>query len=191
MHTFRLVTVTSDSICRGNIKLCTFQSLCINEEVLRLGSIQRINDRCIEMQKNKHGESLSHTTSELLMLNIYSRVKLLKYLISHFSEKQRHEEGVKRKRGPAKSVCPYYKASALQQMRDEILGTVQDIEQLLKLGRETHSCPYYSTRLAIPPAQVILSPSVPPVLCHITFGGCCAVSLLCFFYISEGWPEEQ
>ena len=39
-----------------NKNLCTFQNLCINEEVRRLGSIQRINDRCMEMQKNKHGE---------------------------------------------------------------------------------------------------------------------------------------
>nr|XP_019934498.1 PREDICTED: ATP-dependent DNA helicase DDX11-like isoform X3 [Paralichthys olivaceus] len=113
-----------------DIRLVTLgsrQNLCINEEVRRLGSIQRINDRCMEMQKNKH-------------------------------EKQPHEEGVKRKRGPAKSVCPYNKAMALQQMRDEVLGKVHDIEQLLKLGRETHSCPYYSTRLAIPPAQLVVLP---------------------------------
>uniref|UniRef100_A0A4W6DAL7 DEAD/H (Asp-Glu-Ala-Asp/His) box helicase 11 n=1 Tax=Lates calcarifer TaxID=8187 RepID=A0A4W6DAL7_LATCA len=109
------------------VTLGSRQNLCINEEVRRLGSIQRINDRCMEMQKNKH-------------------------------EKQHHEEGVKRKRGPAKSVCPYNKALALQQMRDEVLGTVHDIEQLLKLGRETHSCPYYATRLAIPPAQLVVLP---------------------------------
>ncbi|XP_070827706.1 ATP-dependent DNA helicase DDX11 [Chaetodon trifascialis] len=109
------------------VTLGSRQNLCINEEVRRLGSIQRINDRCMEMQKNKH-------------------------------EKQHHEEGIKRKRGPAKTVCPYYKASALQQMRDDILGTVHDIEQLLKLGRDTHSCPYYSTRLAIPPAQLVVLP---------------------------------
>ncbi|XP_074533636.1 ATP-dependent DNA helicase DDX11 [Halichoeres trimaculatus] len=103
------------------------QNLCINEEVRRLGSVQRINDRCMEMQKNKH-------------------------------EKQHHEEGVKRKRSAAKSVCPYYKASVMQQMRDDILGSVHDIEQLLKLGKETRSCPYYSTRLAIPPAQLVVLP---------------------------------
>lgn len=87
----------------------------------------------------------------------FSRESLF-HLSFHFVEKHHHEEGVKRKRGPAKSVCPYYKASALQQMRDVVLGAVHDIEQLLKLGRETHSCPYYSTRLAIPPAQVTESP---------------------------------
>ncbi|KAF1386658.1 hypothetical protein PFLUV_G00097160 [Perca fluviatilis] len=109
------------------VTLGSRQNLCVNEEVRRLGSIQRINDRCIEMQKNKH-------------------------------EKPHHEEGVKRKRGQAKSVCPYYKASALQQMRDDVLGTVHDIEQMLKLGRETHSCPYYATRLAVPSAQLVVLP---------------------------------
>uniref|UniRef100_A0A7N8Y6B8 DEAD/H (Asp-Glu-Ala-Asp/His) box helicase 11 n=1 Tax=Mastacembelus armatus TaxID=205130 RepID=A0A7N8Y6B8_9TELE len=109
------------------VTLGSRQNLCINEEVRRLGSIQRINDRCMEMQKNKH-------------------------------EKPHPEEGVKRKRGPAKTACPYNKVSALQQMRDEVLGTVHDIEQLLKLGKETHSCPYYATRLAIPPAQLVVLP---------------------------------
>ncbi|XP_062276956.1 ATP-dependent DNA helicase DDX11 [Scomber scombrus] len=109
------------------VTLGSRQNLCVNEEVQRLGSIQRINDRCMEMQKNKH-------------------------------EKQHHEEGVKRKRGHAKAVCPYNKASALQQMRDDVLGTVHDIEQLLKLGREKHSCPYYASRLAIPPAQLVVLP---------------------------------
>ncbi|XP_075945141.1 ATP-dependent DNA helicase DDX11 [Anarhichas minor] len=109
------------------VTLGSRQNLCINEEVRRLGSSQRINDRCMEMQKNKH-------------------------------EKPQHDEGAKRKRGPAKSVCPYKKASALQQMRDGVLGTVHDIEQMLKLGRETHSCPYYATRLAVPPAQLVVLP---------------------------------
>ncbi|XP_037623879.1 ATP-dependent DNA helicase DDX11 [Sebastes umbrosus] len=109
------------------VTLGSRQNLCVNEEVRRLGSIQRINDRCLEMQKNKH-------------------------------EKPHHEEGVKRKRDPAKSVCPYYKASAMQQMRDDILGTVHDIEQMLKLGRETHACPYYATRLAVPAAQLVVLP---------------------------------
>ncbi|XP_034541950.1 ATP-dependent DNA helicase DDX11 isoform X1 [Notolabrus celidotus] len=109
------------------VTLGSRQNLCINEEVRRLGSIQRINDRCLEMQKNKH-------------------------------EKQNNEEGVKRKRNAAKTVCPYKKASVMQQMRDDILGSVHDIEQLLKLGKETHSCPYYSTRLAVPPAQLVVLP---------------------------------
>ncbi|XP_034032472.1 ATP-dependent DNA helicase DDX11 [Thalassophryne amazonica] len=109
------------------VTLGSRQNLCIHEDVRHLGSIQRINDRCLEMQKNKH-------------------------------EKQHQEEDVKRKRGPTKAVCPYYKVSALQQMRDEVLGTVHDIERLLKLGQETHACPYYATRLAVPPAQLVVLP---------------------------------
>ncbi|KAM8861761.1 ATP-dependent DNA helicase DDX11 isoform 2-T2 [Synchiropus picturatus] len=109
------------------VTLGSRQNLCINEEVRRLGSIHRINDRCMEMQKNKH-------------------------------EKQNQDEGVKRKRGPAKSVCPFNKATVLQHMRDDILGAVHDIEHLLKLGKETHSCPYYASRLAVPPAQLVVLP---------------------------------
>lgn len=33
-----------------------FQNLCINPEVVRLGNVQMMNDRCLEMQKNKHGQ---------------------------------------------------------------------------------------------------------------------------------------
>ena len=70
------------------------------------------------------------------------------------AEKPQQEEGSKRKRGPAKAVCPFAGATALQTLRDEVLGAVSDIEQLVTLGRKTHACPYYATRLAIPPSQV-------------------------------------
>lgn len=163
------------------------QNLCINEEVLRLGSIQRINDRCMEMQKNKHGER--HFCGRIALLTEiiltsgfidFSRESLF-HLSFHFVEKHHHEEGIKRKRGPAKSVCPYYKASALQQMRDVVLGAVHDIEQLLKLGRETHSCPYYATRLAIPPAQVTES------ICQQKLLGYCISPTRSGFHLMSLW----
>ncbi|XP_033824285.1 ATP-dependent DNA helicase DDX11 [Periophthalmus magnuspinnatus] len=109
------------------VTLGSRQNLCINEDVKNLGSNQRINDRCLEMQKNKH-------------------------------EKSDPEDGAKRRRGPAKAVCPFNKVSAQLQMRDDILGSVHDIEQLLRLGRELHSCPYYATRLSVPPAQLVVLP---------------------------------
>ena len=31
---------------------------------------------------------------------------------------------------------------------------IKDIEQLVSIGEELRACPYYGTRLAIPPAQV-------------------------------------
>ncbi|NXQ59139.1 DDX11 helicase, partial [Anthoscopus minutus] len=42
----RLVSLGSRQARAGN--------LCVNEEVRRLGALQLINDRCMEMQKNKH-----------------------------------------------------------------------------------------------------------------------------------------
>ncbi|NWX35340.1 DDX11 helicase, partial [Notiomystis cincta] len=36
------------------VSLGSRQNLCVNEEVRRLGALQLINDRCVEMQKNKH-----------------------------------------------------------------------------------------------------------------------------------------
>ena len=76
------------------------------------------------------------------------------YFLPTPAEKQQQEEGAKRKRGPAKAVCPYMGASVLQTLRNEVLGAVSDIEQLVTLGRKTHACPYYATRLTIPPSQV-------------------------------------
>lgn len=31
------------------------QNLCVNGDVRKLGSVQLINDRCVEMQRSKHG----------------------------------------------------------------------------------------------------------------------------------------
>ncbi|NWU94568.1 DDX11 helicase, partial [Upupa epops] len=45
------------------VSLGSRQNLCVNEEVRRLGAVQLINDRCMEMQKNKH-EKKSHEESE-------------------------------------------------------------------------------------------------------------------------------
>lgn len=39
-------------------------------------------------------------------------------------------------------------------LRDHILATPRDIEDLLELGKELGTCPYYGSRRAIPQAQV-------------------------------------
>uniref|UniRef100_A0A671KL39 ATP-dependent DNA helicase DDX11 n=1 Tax=Sinocyclocheilus anshuiensis TaxID=1608454 RepID=A0A671KL39_9TELE len=107
------------------VNLGSRQNLCINPEVIRLGNVQMMNDRCLEMQKNKHG--------------------------------QKHSE-MKRRRGVAKATCPFSGFESLMAMRDEVLVKVRDVEQLLQHGRETNTCPYYSTRMAIPAAQVVVLP---------------------------------
>uniref|UniRef100_A0A8C1LZX5 Helicase ATP-binding domain-containing protein n=1 Tax=Cyprinus carpio TaxID=7962 RepID=A0A8C1LZX5_CYPCA len=108
------------------VNLGSRQNLCINPEVVRLGNVQMMNDRCLEMQKNKHEKASDSET--------------------------------KRRRGVAKATCPFSGFENLMAMRDEVLVKVRDVEQLLQHGRETHTCPYYSTRMAIPAAQVVVLP---------------------------------
>ncbi|XP_066541762.1 ATP-dependent DNA helicase DDX11 isoform X2 [Hoplias malabaricus] len=110
------------------VNLGSRQNMCVNPDVARLGSLQLINDRCMELQKNKHDKQ-SKSDSE-----------------------------PKRRRGVAKATCPYSGYEKLMAMRDEVLVKVRDIEQLLQHGRDTHTCPYYSTRIAIPAAQLVVLP---------------------------------
>lgn len=64
----------------------------------------------------------------------------------------------KRRRGAVKATCAFSGYEKMMMMRDEVLASVRDIEQLVQHGRDTHTCPYYSTRLAIPAAQVHTHP---------------------------------
>ncbi|KAL2093534.1 hypothetical protein ACEWY4_010846 [Coilia grayii] len=110
------------------VSLGSRQNLCINPEVVRLGSSHLINDRCMELQKNKHAKA------------------------------EKAEGEVKRRRGVVKATCPFSGFEKLMTMRDEVLVEVRDIEQLVNMGRKTHTCPYYGTRKAIPAAQLVVLP---------------------------------
>uniref|UniRef100_A0A452GH71 ATP-dependent DNA helicase DDX11 n=1 Tax=Gopherus agassizii TaxID=38772 RepID=A0A452GH71_9SAUR len=110
------------------VSLGSRQNLCVNEEVRHLGAVQLINDRCVEMQKNKHGK------------------------------KSEGEESEGKKRRVSRAVCPFYSYEQMQFLRDEVLVKVKDIEQLVALGKETKACPYYGSRYAIPAAQLVVLP---------------------------------
>lgn len=111
------------------VNLGSRQNLCINPEVVRLGNVQMMNERCLEMQKNKHEKRQKASDSE-----------------------------PKRSRGMAKATCVFSGFENLMAMKDEVLVKVRDVEQLLQHGRETHTCPYYSTRMSIPASQVVVLP---------------------------------
>ncbi|KAH0617052.1 hypothetical protein JD844_028656, partial [Phrynosoma platyrhinos] len=106
------------------VSLGSRQNLCVNEEVRHLGAVQLINDRCMEMQKNKH------------------------------EKKSIGEESEGKKRRVSRTVCPFYSFEHMQLLRDEVLVQVKDIEQLVTLGKEIKACPYYGSRYAIPAAQL-------------------------------------
>ncbi|XP_040834666.1 ATP-dependent DNA helicase DDX11 [Ochotona curzoniae] len=111
------------------VSLGSRQSLCVNEDVRKLGSVHLINDRCVEMQRSKH------------------------------EKKSKAEEGQpKRRRRESRAACPFYNYEQLQLLRDEVLLEVKDIEQLLSLGREARACPYYGSRFAIRAAQLVVLP---------------------------------
>ncbi|XP_019371033.1 PREDICTED: ATP-dependent DNA helicase DDX11 isoform X2 [Gavialis gangeticus] len=110
------------------VSLGSRQSLCVNEEVRRLGAVQLINDRCMEMQKNKH------------------------------EKKNEGEETAGKRRRVSRAVCPFYSYEQMQFLRDEVLVDVKDIEQLVTLGKKTKACPYYGSRYAIPAAQLVVLP---------------------------------
>ncbi|KAM5252266.1 ATP-dependent DNA helicase DDX11 isoform 8-T38 [Hipposideros larvatus] len=108
------------------------KNLCVNEDVKNLGSVQLINDRCMEMQRSKH--------------EIKSR-----------AEDEEEKEPKRRRREP-RAACPFYNYKHLQLLRDKVLVEVKDIEQLVKLGKEAGACPYYGSRFAIPAAQLVVLP---------------------------------
>lgn len=53
--------------------------------------------------------------------------------------------------------CPFFKMN-LEKMRNLSLTKVMDIEELVKVGTEEKSCPYYSSRAAINDSQIIFVP---------------------------------
>uniref|UniRef100_A0A8C6DV27 DEAD/H-box helicase 11 n=1 Tax=Moschus moschiferus TaxID=68415 RepID=A0A8C6DV27_MOSMO len=113
------------------VSLGSRQNLCVNGDVRKLGSVQLINDRCVEMQRSKH-ERKSITEEE--------------------------EPTRRRRRQEPRASCPFYSHERLQLLRDEVLAGVKDVEQLVALGKEARACPYYGGRFAIPAAQLVVLP---------------------------------
>ncbi|XP_021100925.1 ATP-dependent DNA helicase DDX11 isoform X2 [Heterocephalus glaber] len=111
------------------VSLGSRQNLCVNEDVRSLGSVQLINDRCVEIQRSQHK-----------------------------SKSRAEEEKPKRRRQEARAACPFYNHEQMQLLRDEILVEVRDVEQLVALGKEARACPYYGSRLAIAAAQLVVLP---------------------------------
>ncbi|KAG8774167.1 ATP-dependent DNA helicase chl1 [Serendipita sp. 411] len=61
-----------------------------------------------------------------------------------------------------KKRCPYLPppedVTQMQNLRDQILATPRDIEDLVQLGKETKTCPYYGSRRAIKQAELVCLP---------------------------------
>ncbi|EPY85308.1 putative ATP-dependent RNA helicase DDX11 [Camelus ferus] len=122
------------------------QSLCVNEEVRGLGSVQLINDRCAEMQRSRHGSRHPELGAPA------GRAE------RNGIPEEEEAAAERRRQRRQRATCPFYSHERLQLLRDEVLLEVKDIEQLVTLGREARACPYYGSRLAIPAAQLVVLP---------------------------------
>lgn len=108
------------------VPLGSRKNLCINEELRRRGG--DLDEGCRELMSGKHFDLC---VCEVLKLSL--------------------EKGKKR--------CPHLpppeEETRMLDLRDHILAIPRDIEDLLELGKELGTCPYYGSRRAIPQAQVM------------------------------------
>ncbi|CAF0777180.1 unnamed protein product [Adineta steineri] len=105
------------------VALGSRQNLCINESVLKLKSITLINEKCLDLQKQK-----------------------------------KEKKTTKGKRQKTACGCAFLQRDRVECLSNDILSDVQDIEDVVKLGRELNTCPYYATRAAIAAAHLVVLP---------------------------------
>ncbi|RWS27804.1 Chl1p-like protein, partial [Leptotrombidium deliense] len=56
------------------------------------------------------------------------------------------------------SKCPYYKQTLINEVRDELLCTVHDIEDIAKIGKQVNACSYYASKSAALEAEILVVP---------------------------------
>ncbi|CAF4647698.1 unnamed protein product [Rotaria sp. Silwood1] len=105
------------------VALGSRQNLCINESVLKLKSLTLINEKCLDLQKQK-----------------------------------KEKKTTKEKRQKTACGCSFLQHDRVECLSNDILSDVQDIEDVVKLGRELNTCPYYATRAAIAAAHLVVLP---------------------------------
>uniref|UniRef100_A0ACD5U795 Uncharacterized protein n=2 Tax=Avena sativa TaxID=4498 RepID=A0ACD5U795_AVESA len=114
------------TVCLGSRK-----NLCINMDVQKLGSVNRMNERCLELQKNKRG----------------SKVKV-------------EGDNKKERRAKTSCGCPMLAKRSLQkQFRSEVSDhDALDIEDLAQIGKKIGTCPYYGARDMVRSADLVVLP---------------------------------
>ncbi|CAL9241416.1 unnamed protein product [Arabidopsis halleri] len=115
-------------VCLGSRK-----NLCINEDVLKLGNLTRINESCLDLQKKKK---------------------------SQVSKKKNLGANVRIGRTKASCRCPLLRKHKLQRQfkAESFQQEAMDIEDLVQLGRQMRTCPYYGSRRMAPAADLVILP---------------------------------
>jgi chromosome transmission fidelity protein 1 len=111
------------------VSLASRQVLCINPEVNGINSSALLNEKCLELQKSK-----SKVTAEC-----------------------DNSKTTKKQKTSAK--CPFMNQANLEKLKNHTLSEVLDIEDLVDVAkRQQKGCAYYSSRLAVADAQVVMVP---------------------------------
>ncbi|KAH8397903.1 hypothetical protein KR222_005967, partial [Zaprionus bogoriensis] len=114
------------------VSLGSRQQLCINAQVRRLPNVALMNERCLDMAKGK--------------------LKVTPPADGQPGKKPRLDSS------SAPGRCVYKAPAPLQRLSDAALCEPLDIEELAAEGVACGGCPYYATRAAQPPAQLVLLP---------------------------------
>ncbi|XP_040380068.1 ATP-dependent DNA helicase DDX11 isoform X2 [Oryza brachyantha] len=114
------------TVCLGSRK-----NLCTNKDVLKLGSANRINERCLELQKTKK-------SSKAKVEGDYRKVCQSK----------------------TSCRCPMIRKRSLQkEFKSEVSEQgALDIEDLAQLGKKIGTCPYYGARDLVRTADLVVLP---------------------------------
>ncbi|KAJ8560064.1 hypothetical protein K7X08_004122 [Anisodus acutangulus] len=118
-------------ICLGSRK-----NFCINQEVLKLGSSTQINERCLELQKSKKKE------------------------ISKISKTKNIRACGRVGRSKTSSGCPMLRNRKRgKEFRSDVSqqGPL-DIEDLVQIGHDLKTCPYYGSRSMVHTADLVVLP---------------------------------
>ena len=105
------------SVSIKHLPLGSRKQLCINSEVSRLGTVQAINERCLDLQQPDTPKG-----QKCVFL-------------------------------PSKE-----KETLVNDFRDYTLAKVRDIEDLGRSGERIGTCPYYASRAAIKPSEIVTLP---------------------------------
>jgi chromosome transmission fidelity protein 1 len=129
------------------ITLGSRKNMCINPDVTKLNSDVKISDRCLEMQKSASGGNSKDTKTVAATSGATTSTTIVS------TKKQRT------KKDPQKLSSCRFKSKKLEDIFSEFaMGKVQDIEELVSLGKKLNTCPYYATRRAVKLAQVVCMP---------------------------------
>ncbi|GAB6022246.1 DEAD H (Asp-Glu-Ala-Asp His) box helicase 11 [Chamberlinius hualienensis] len=112
------------------VALSSRQNSCLNESVTKLKSVNAMNDRCLELQNQKRGKETKCSDDGC-----------------QTTKKKKVSDG-----------CLYFKQNAIRDLQENILTQIGDIEDCVSSGHKLKACPYYSSRFALPLAQLVVLP---------------------------------